>query len=69
VLPDGDVLVSDSLNDRVIVIDPKRDQIVWQYGDDHHSGARAGYLNLPIGIDLVKPYSLLDDFPAAKPPA
>jgi DNA-binding beta-propeller fold protein YncE len=69
VLPDGDVLVSDSLNDRVIVIDPKNDQIVWQYGVRHHSGAGAGYLNLPIGIDLVAPYSLLDAFPAAKPPA
>ena len=69
VLPDGDVLVSDSLNDRVIVINPKNNQIVWQYGVRHHSGAGAGYLNLPIGIDLVAPYSLLDGFPTAKPPA
>jgi hypothetical protein len=67
-LPDGDVLVSDERDDRVIVIDPHTNAIVWQYGHDHHAGARAGYLDLPVGIDLVHPFSLLDTIRLAQPP-
>ena len=37
-LPNGDILVNDDYNDRVIVIDPATNQIVWQYG---HTGAPA----------------------------
>lgn len=68
VLPSGDVLVSDDYNDRVIVIDPHTDKIIWQYGHRGKAGSAAGYLSLPVGIDLVKPYSLLDKFPNATPP-
>src|ERR1039458_7809717 len=42
VLADGDVLVADSLNDRVIVIDPKTDKIGWQYGHTATPGSPAG---------------------------
>ena len=69
VLPDGDVLVSDDYDDRVIVIDRASGKIVWQYGHLHHRGGRAGYLYLPVGIDLVHPHSLLDSFPNATPPS
>jgi DNA-binding beta-propeller fold protein YncE len=68
VLPDGDVLVSDEYNDRVIVIDRKSKRIVWQYGRRHVAGGGKGYLDVPVGLDLVPPHSLLDQFPRATPP-
>ena len=37
-LPNGDILVNDDFNDRVIVIDPVTNRIVWQYG---HKGVPA----------------------------
>jgi DNA-binding beta-propeller fold protein YncE len=58
-LPNGDVLVNDDYNHRVIVIDPRTDQIVWQYGQTGVAGAAPGYLNNPDGVDLVPPNSLL----------
>jgi outer membrane protein assembly factor BamB len=68
VLPGGNVLVSDDYNDRVIVVDPHTDAIVWQYGQRGKAGNGPGYLDLPVGFDLVKPYSLLDKYPSAAPP-
>jgi DNA-binding beta-propeller fold protein YncE len=53
VLPDGDVLVADSGNDRVIVIDPKTNAIVWQYGHTHQAGSAPGYLHAPGSVTLV----------------
>jgi hypothetical protein len=58
-LPNGDVLVNDDYNHRVIVIDPVTNKIVWQYGHTGVPGARAGYLNDPDGVDLVPPDSML----------
>lgn len=57
-LPNGDVLANDDKNDRVIVIDPHTDRILWQYGHTHRPGARAGFLSNPDGVDLAPPYSL-----------
>lgn len=57
-LPNGDVLVNDDRNDRVIVIDPRSNHIVWQYGHDHQPGSQPGYLANPDGVDLAPPYSL-----------
>jgi len=57
-LPNGDVLLNDDLNDRVIVVDPRTNAIVWQYGHTAAHGVAAGYLNVPDGVDLVPPYSL-----------
>ena len=68
VLPDGNVLVSDDYNSRVIVIDRATKKIVWQYGHLHARSAANGYLYLPVGIDLVHPYSLLDASPGATAP-
>lgn len=65
-LPNGDVLANDDYNDRVIVVDPRRNRIVWQYGHTSVSGTGAGYLNIPDGVDLVPPYSLADRFPNAR---
>jgi outer membrane protein assembly factor BamB len=47
VLSNGNVLVSDARNDRVIVIDPSTKEIVWQYGHTHKPGLGAGFLHTP----------------------
>jgi len=57
-LPNGDVLVNDDWNDRVIVIDPRTNRIVWQYGVTGVPGRAPGYLYKPDGVDLAPPYSL-----------
>ncbi len=61
-LPNGDVLANDDHNDRVIVVDPRTDRIVWQYGHTGRSSRAPGYLNDPDGVDLAAPYSLIDHF-------
>jgi hypothetical protein len=58
-LPNGDILVNDDYNDRVIVIDPVTNRIVWQYGHTGIPGTAPGYLNDPDGVDLTPPNSLL----------
>jgi DNA-binding beta-propeller fold protein YncE len=58
-LPNGDILVNDDYNDRVIVIDPVTNRIVWQYGHTGVTGTAPGYLNDPDGIDLAPPDSML----------
>jgi outer membrane protein assembly factor BamB len=62
-LPNGDVIANDDYNDRVIVVDPSTNQIVWQYGHTGVAGTKPGYLNNPDGVDLAPPYSLSDRFP------
>ncbi len=57
-LPNGDVLVNDDWNDRVIVIDPHTNKVVWQYGVTGVPGSKPGYLYKPDGIDVAPPYSL-----------
>ena len=58
-LPNGDILVNDDYNDRVIVIDPVSNRIVWQYGHTGVAGSRPGYLNNPDGVDVTPPDSML----------
>jgi DNA-binding beta-propeller fold protein YncE len=58
-LPNGDILVNDDYNDRVIVVDPQTNRIVWQYGHTGVPGGAPGYLSNPDGVDLAPPYSLL----------
>lgn len=53
VLPDGNLLVVDSGNDRVIVIDRRTKLIVWQYGHRGVAGTRPGYLDRPTSATLV----------------
>lgn len=59
-LPNGDILLTDDWDHRVIVIDPTTDRIVWQYGHDTQPGSTAGYLNNPDGLDLLPPYAFAD---------
>lgn len=58
-LPNGDFLVTDDFNDRVIVIDPHTNRVVWQYGHTGVPGSAPGYLSRPDGVDLVPPAALL----------
>jgi hypothetical protein len=63
-LPNGDILANDDYNDRVIVVDPRNNSIVWQYGHTHVPGAGEGFLSKPDGVDLAPPYSLTQRFAA-----
>jgi hypothetical protein len=58
-LPNGDILANADWSDRVVVIDPKTNAIVWQYGHTGVAGSNPGYLHKPDGVDLAPPYSLL----------
>ncbi|NMM25404.1 MAG: PQQ-binding-like beta-propeller repeat protein [Phycicoccus sp.] len=58
-LPNGDVLANDDANNRVIVVDPRTNRVVWQYGHTHVAGSSAGFLNNPDGLDLYPPSSEL----------
>jgi hypothetical protein len=52
-LPDtGDILVVDDLHDRVMVIDRKTKEIIWQYGEMGTKGYKPGLLHYPDGVDL-----------------
>jgi outer membrane protein assembly factor BamB len=52
-LPDGTIALNDDFRHRVLVIDPRTDRIVWQYGTTGRPGRRHGYLDTPDGIDVV----------------
>jgi hypothetical protein len=54
-LPNGNVALNDDNNDRVVVINPRRMRIVWQYGHTGVPGTAPGYLNGPDGIDFAGP--------------
>lgn len=64
-LPNGDFLVCDKANHRVIVVDPRTNAVVWQYGHSHVAGSSAGYLDNPTGLDLYPPNSVLFQLAAA----
>lgn len=59
-LPNGDIILNDDANDRVIVVDPKKNRIVWQYGHKGAPGSGPGHLNNPDGLDLLPPHSYAD---------
>lgn len=54
-LPNGNILVNDDLNHRVIVIDKQSKKIVWQYGVTDKPGSADGQLNTPDGLDIIMP--------------
>jgi hypothetical protein len=57
-LPNGDFLLNDDSNDRVIVVDPRTNRVVWQYGHTGVSGTAPGFLSRPDGVDLAPPAAL-----------
>jgi outer membrane protein assembly factor BamB len=54
-LPDGTIVLNDDDRQRIVVIDPRTDRIVWQYGRTDQPARSAGHLFVPDGIDLVPP--------------
>lgn len=54
-LPNGEIALNDDYNDRVIIIDPRTNKILWQYGHTGQEGSRAGFLREPDGIDFLSP--------------
>jgi outer membrane protein assembly factor BamB len=58
-LPNGDILATDDDNNRVIVVDPTTNTIVWQYGHTAIAGRASGYLADPDGVDLAPPHSYM----------
>ncbi len=53
-LPNGNFLLNDDHNHRVIVLSRKTKRILWQYGHTGIQGRAPGYLDDPDGVD-VKP--------------
>jgi outer membrane protein assembly factor BamB len=51
--PNGMIAANDDYGERVIVIDPRTKQIVWQYGHTGAASSAPGYLDKPDGIDLL----------------
>jgi outer membrane protein assembly factor BamB len=51
-LPNGNVILNDDKRHRVIVIDRRTKEIVWQYGVTDKPGYAPGYLNYPDGLDI-----------------
>ncbi len=54
-LPNGLIMVNDDYRDRVVVIDPKTYQIVWQYGLTDVQGTAPGLIAIPDGFDNLLP--------------
>lgn len=54
-LPNGLIGVNDDYRDRVLLIDPATDAIVWQYGQTDQPGTGFDQLNIPDGFDLLLP--------------
>ncbi|MGE5291408.1 MAG: hypothetical protein ACM3ML_30245 [Micromonosporaceae bacterium] len=54
-LPSGYICVNDDYRHRVVIIDPRTDRIVWQYGRTDHAGTGPDRLNTPDGFDLLTP--------------
>ena len=52
-LPNGDILLNDDYNHRVVIIDRRTHRIVWQYGHRGTAGAARGFLNTPDGMDYI----------------
>jgi outer membrane protein assembly factor BamB len=53
-LPDGLVMVNDDYRDRVVVIDPATNSIVWQFGLTDTPGTSPGLISIPDGFDLLE---------------
>ncbi|HEY8631787.1 MAG TPA: PQQ-binding-like beta-propeller repeat protein, partial [Candidatus Limnocylindrales bacterium] len=54
-LPDGTIVLNDDERHRIVVIDPRTNRIVWQYGTTDRPSRAAGHLFVPDGIEVVRP--------------
>jgi hypothetical protein len=55
ILPGGYLATNDDYRHRVVIINPRTNQIIWQYGHTDHPGTGPGSLNTPDGFDLLAP--------------
>ena len=53
-LPNGNVLATDDLNQRVVVIDKATDTCSGNTASPQHRGSKPGYLHIPDGLDIIK---------------
>ena len=54
-LSNGLIAVNDDFRHRVVLIDPKTDRIVWQYGQTDRHGRGREHLDTPDGITIIPP--------------
>jgi hypothetical protein len=54
-LPGGLIAANDDYRHRVVIIDPRAREIVWQYGRTDSPGRGSDHLNTPDGFDLLSP--------------
>ncbi len=54
-MSNGLIAVNDDFRNRVIVIDPATNAIVWQHGVTDHRGRASGLLFVPDGVDVKPP--------------
>jgi hypothetical protein len=52
-LSNGDIAINDDYGDRVVIVDPRRHAIVWQYGRLDTPGTGFDSLRTPDGMDFV----------------
>lgn len=52
-LPNGLIAINDDWRHRVILVDPRSNRIVWQYGHPDVAGSGPGYLDKPDGMDFL----------------
>jgi hypothetical protein len=52
-LPNHLIAVNDDFRDRVVLIDPRKHRIVWQYGRNDVGGKAPGLLSTPDGMDFL----------------
>ncbi|MEP6641002.1 MAG: kelch repeat-containing protein [Gaiellales bacterium] len=52
-LPNGMIALNDDYNQRIVIIDPRTNKIVWTYGHLGRPGAAPGYLNTPDGFQFI----------------
>jgi Galactose oxidase, central domain len=52
-LPNGMIALNDDYNQRVVIINPRTNKIVWTYGHLGHPGTAPGYLNTPDGFQFI----------------
>jgi len=52
-LPDGTIVLNDDFRHRVLVIDPRTNRIVWQFGRTDHPGRSLDQLDGPDGVGVV----------------
>jgi hypothetical protein len=47
------VIVGDDYDHRIVIINPRTNRIVWQYGHLGVAGRAPGYLNTPDGFEFI----------------